>query len=55
MLKNYRITYYMWPYKDIVFDFAAKSEEEAAIFAKQYRKDPFNIERVPAPWEDPGE
>jgi mRNA-degrading endonuclease RelE of RelBE toxin-antitoxin system len=42
-VKKYRITYQMHPAKNIVVVVMAKSEEEAIIFAKQYRKDVFTI------------
>lgn len=40
---QFKITYHMHPEKDIVVLFTAKSEEEAIIFAKQYRKDAFSV------------
>ena len=41
---KYKITYHMWPEKNIVMVIVAKSEEEAIIFAKEYRNDSFSIE-----------
>ena len=43
---KYEITYHMHPEKDIVVVITARSEEEAIIFAKQYRNDAFSIEVI---------
>ena len=46
-MKKYRITYNMERLRDnIVVVIGAKSEEDAIIFAKMYRKDGFSIEEV---------
>ena len=34
----------MWPAKDIVMVISVKNEEEAIVFAKEYRNDSFSIE-----------
>lgn len=43
-MKEYIITYHMHPEQDIVITVKAESEEDAAIYAKGYRKDAFTIE-----------
>lgn len=43
-MKTYIITYHMSPAPDIVIEHMANSEEDAIIFAKQYRHDSFSIE-----------
>ena len=43
-MKKYKITYHMWPEKDIEMVILARSEEEAIIFAKEYRNGSFSVE-----------
>jgi len=45
-MKTYKITYFMYPYKDIETYFTAKDEDEAIALAKSFRNDPFSVERV---------
>ena len=45
-METYRITYFMYPEKDIEFNISAKSYEDAVIFAKNYRRDSFNVVKV---------
>ena len=43
---KYRITYHMYPEKDISVEIIARSEEEAIIFAKEYRNDSFSVSEI---------
>lgn len=43
-MKTYIITYHMSPAKDITIEYRANSEDDAIIFAKNYRNDSFSIE-----------
>lgn len=45
-MKKYTITYHMYPHDDIVVTIHGKSEEEVAVFAKNYRKESFSIKEV---------
>lgn len=47
-MKRYKITYHLLPdAEDITIDYLAKSEEDAVIYAKEYRKDAFSVREVP--------
>lgn len=45
-MKSFRITYIMYPDENIEVICTAKTEEEAVIYAKNYRKDAFKIEEL---------
>ena len=47
-MKTYKITYFMYPHKDIETYFTAKDEDEAIAFAKKFRNDPFSVEKYEA-------
>lgn len=42
-MKTYLITYQMYPKRNIKIAIKAKTEEEAVIYAKNYRKEAFYI------------
>lgn len=45
-MKDYTITYYLYPAENLTIRIAAKSYEDAVVFAKMYRKDSFSVEEV---------
>ena len=46
-MKTFKVIYYMFPdAENIEITVHAKAEEEAIIFVKAYRKDPFKIVEV---------
>ena len=46
-MKTYKITYHMHPDEDVVITVQANSEDDAIVFAKQYRtRDSFSVEEV---------
>ena len=45
-MKAYKITYHMYPSKDITVEINAESEADAIAFAKQNRKDAFSVEEI---------
>ena len=46
-MKTFKVIYYMFPdAENIEITVRAKTEEEAIIFVKAYRKDPFKIVEV---------
>ena len=40
------ITYHRHPDPDVVVEFFAESYEDAVIFAKQYRRDSFSVDKA---------
>ena len=42
-MEKYKITYHMFPEKDIEIVIEAKNYDDACIFAKRYRKGAFSI------------
>ena len=45
-MKRYAITYHCMDGVDVDVLFYANTEDEAIIFAKHYRKDPFSIKEI---------
>lgn len=45
-MKSYLITYQMHPEPNIKVTVTAKTEEEAVVYAKNYRKESFTIEEM---------
>lgn len=45
-MKTYLITYQMYPEENIKVTVNTKTEEEAVVYAKNYRKEAFTIEEV---------
>lgn len=45
-MKDYIITYYLYPAENIEIRISAKTYEDAVIIAKTYRKDSFSVEEV---------
>lgn len=45
-MELYRITYFMYPYENIVVTIWAKDFDDACVYAKTYRNDSFSIDKV---------
>ena len=45
-MKSYLITYQMYPEENVKVTVTTKTEEEAIIYAKNFRKETFTIEEV---------
>lgn len=45
-MKEYKVTYIMYPDKDIEMTISARTEEDAIILAKAFRQDTFRIDEI---------
>ena len=49
-MKEFEITYHLSPFPDVKVRIIAQDEEQAIIFAKEYRNDAFSVEELKADW-----